>query len=65
MKTRGVIGKRIVAVDQERTRNTARDIVFHIRSITLEDGTKILFSVDELPGDYAVDGIVIPLKKDQ
>jgi len=68
MKTRGVIGKRIVAVQQQRTRSNFGTNVYTIHSIQLDDGTRIYFNVIELddrdPEVYAVEGIVIPLKKD-
>ena len=68
MKTRGVIGKRIVAVQQQRTRSNFGTNVYHIQSIQLDDGTRILLNVVELddrdPEVYAVDGIVLAPRKE-
>lgn len=68
MKTRGVIGKRIVAVQQHLTRSNFGTNVYHVQSLLLDDGTKIVFNVVELddrdPEVYAVEGILIQLKKE-
>jgi hypothetical protein len=69
VKTRGVIGKRIVAVQQQRTRSNFGTNVYHVQSLLLDDGTRILLNVVELddrdPEVYAVDGIVLAPKKDR
>lgn len=63
MKTKSVIGKKIIEIRQERTKTNYGDTVFNVKSIRLEDGTLIILSVAELEGDYAVDGTVYPPKK--
>ena len=55
MKTRGVIGARIVAVRQER-RQMNHGPVSHILAIELDNGRVLTFSVAEGEGDYAIDG---------
>lgn len=59
MKTSGIIGKKIVAVRQERVQTNYDAPVYHVECIELEDGSCIFFDVEELhdkhPG-YAVTG---------
>ena len=68
VKTRGVIGKRIVAVQQLHTRSNFGTNVYHVQSLLLDDGTRILLNVVELddrdPEVYAVDGVVLAPRKD-
>lgn len=48
MKSRDVIGKRIVAVHQERATDASwKTPYYHLRAIELEDGTRITFLVVE------------------
>lgn len=63
MKAKDVVGKKIISIHQERTRNNAKETVFDVKWFILDDGTRIIFTVDELPGDYAVDAQTIVPKK--
>ena len=55
MKTRGVIGARIVAVRQER-RQTNAGQEWHIEAIELDNGHVITFRVCEGEAEYSVAG---------
>lgn len=56
MKVKGVIGKKIVGVDQERVTNNFGQPVFHISRILLDDGSCICLDVEELQYEYAISG---------
>jgi hypothetical protein len=55
VRARDAVGKRIVAVEQQRTRDTAGQVVWHVDALVLEDGTRLLTHTCELDGDYAVE----------
>lgn len=55
MKTRGVIGARIVAVRQER-RQTNAGQAWHIESIKLNNGRVLTFRVCEGDAEYSIAG---------
>jgi hypothetical protein len=55
VRTRGVIGKRIAAVEQQPITTPSNDRVYHIIAIVLEDGTRLVPHVAELEADYAVE----------
>ena len=55
MRARDVVGKRIVAIEQQRTSDQCGRAFAHLDTLVLEDGTRITFSVVELPGDYAIE----------
>jgi hypothetical protein len=59
VKSRDVVGKRVVRVEQERVaRGDDRSPALRLRGLFFEDGTVLYFSVAELEGDYAVEGHV-------
>ena len=58
MKAKHVVGKRIVAIGQERVSGESVSNVFDLEYLLLEDGSKIVLSVCELGHDYAVEGTV-------
>lgn len=60
MRARDVVGRRIVAVEQERLSTDSGAAVYHVRWLELDNGARITFSVAELPGDYAVEARVLP-----
>ena len=61
MRVRDAIGKRIVAIKQERvTANSGS--VYHVSAIVLDDGTVLSTSVAEMEGDYAVEITATNLK---
>lgn len=56
MKTKGVIGQRIVAIRQTRFFNERMGrMSTSVDAIELENGRRIYAIVEELEGDYAVD----------
>ena len=58
MRTRGVIGKRIVAVEQVRVpRSRDRQAYTHLQALVLEDGTRITFSVVETESYYGLEAV--------
>lgn len=59
MKARGVVGKRIVRIEQERAYDEFGTLYMNILAIELEDGTRMWPVVGELDGDYAVDLAVV------
>jgi len=59
MKTRGIIGQRIVAVSQERVSESGRGATINVRHIELENGTRIVPVVHEGEADYSVDFIAV------
>jgi hypothetical protein len=54
VKARAILGKRVVAVEQERVMSPDRRPAMHIRAIVFDDGTRLAFAVTELEGDYAI-----------
>ena len=66
MKTRGIIGKRIVAIRQERffNCNTGR-FEWDVCSIKLENGTALILDTTETGSYYAHDLIVAKPKRTQ
>lgn len=54
MKTRGIIGKRITDVRQERRQGNA-GMFWDVTSIGLEDGTRLVLHVRECEADYGVE----------
>jgi hypothetical protein len=64
MKTRGIIGKRIVRIAQRRIHEAGRPTYMDVQTIELEDGTILWPVVGELEADYAVDfGVKRPRRK--
>jgi len=59
MKTRDIIGRKIVKVNQVRTQTDYGDTIYDVRSVELDNGTKLVFTVVELPSDYAVEVMVL------
>lgn len=65
MKGAGVIGKRIVRIEQERfyNRNSGR-LDVNVQALVLEDGTRIWPVTTETDGDYAHDfGVSKPKRR--
>jgi len=56
VKTRGVIGKRIVAVHQQHTHTNYGKTVYHVDALELEDGSLIVFDVLETGAEYIIEG---------
>lgn len=54
MRARDVVGRRIVAIKQERCSTNYDARVYHVHWIELDNGARIYFSVSELDSDYAV-----------
>jgi hypothetical protein len=48
-------GKRVVKVNQRRTTDDAGRAVWVVDSIDLSDGTRLVFTVREIPADYGVE----------
>lgn len=63
MNTRGVIGKRIVAVKQERFRDETAGTRMDVQWIELEDGTRLVLHVYETEDCPIVDASVIRPEK--
>jgi hypothetical protein len=60
VKTRGIIGKRIVAIRQVRYQDAVRGLVIGVDAIVLEDGTELRpFAHETEDSDYPVDMLVI------
>jgi hypothetical protein len=60
MKTRGVVGKRIMQVTQKRVYNRhVMSMVNAVEAIILEDGTELRPVICEWEGDYSVDFVVV------
>ncbi len=55
MKSSAAVGKRIVAIEQQRVRSHNGDTVWHVGTLVLEDGTRLVTSVRELGSDYGVE----------
>lgn len=61
MKARNVIGKKIVAVNQERVFDArTKKWFFNVRSIQLDDGTRLIPLTVELDDDYGIEVLVAP-----
>lgn len=54
MRTRGVIGKRIARIDQQRIVTPSGAVIYHLVAIVLEDGTRLAATVAELECEYAI-----------
>lgn len=59
MKSRGVVGKRIVEIRQDTVRETGRRAVSSVYAVVLEDGTELRPMVYEGETDYSVDLLVV------
>jgi hypothetical protein len=57
MRARDVVGRRIVAIEQETVWHEGIRFENMVR-IILDNGRRIFFTVGELDGDYAVEGHV-------
>lgn len=58
MRSRGVVGKRIVRIRQERTWDERiGEFYWNIQSLELEDGTRLQFQTREMEDlDYGLEG---------
>jgi hypothetical protein len=65
MKSRDAVGKRIVAIEQCRYVNdhTCR-MTNAVTAIVLENGTRLIPTVDETDSDYTVDLLVVKKEKE-
>jgi len=63
MRARDIVGKKVVKVSQERTYDTGDRLLYALEAVVFEDGTELQFTVAELHGDYAVEGIVLKPEK--
>lgn len=57
MNASDAIGRKIVAMRQERYVKSVEEgggVAWYVKSITLDNGTTIVFNVDEIEGDYGV-----------
>ena len=64
MKSRGIVGKRIVAVRQSHFWNeNIRTMDIDVIAIVLEDGTELRPVVSETGCEYAVDFIVVKSRR--
>lgn len=59
MKSRAILGKRVVAVRQKRATDPNRKPVTHIEAIEFDDGTLLTFTVSEQEADYAIVGLAL------
>jgi len=64
MKSREIVGRKIVGVKQKRTVDNTGKVVYDVYHLKLDNGTMLVFSVAELPDDYAVEASVIQPKKE-
>lgn len=57
MKARAIVGKRVVAVRQQRVHpgSQGSHSYTHINSIVFEDGTTLTFNVAQLESEYAIE----------
>jgi fibrillarin-like rRNA methylase len=63
MKARQVVGRRIVAIEQERVWNPRRCAwIYHVAAIVLDNGAVLVTGVEELDADYAVELRYLPAK---
>lgn len=59
MRAKDVVGRRIVKVKQtpiNRGRGYSTEVLWGLDHIVLDNGTRIYFTVAEMPGDYLVLG---------
>lgn len=65
MRSRDVVGKRIVAVRQRRAYDSNRAPITDVQALVFEDGTELRFNVAERESDYAVDAYLVRAPKVQ
>lgn len=59
MRARDIVGRKVVRVEQERTYDDNHELLYELRCIVFDNGTELWFNVAEMPGDYAVMGVVV------
>jgi len=62
MKSRGLVGQKIVRVLQGPAYTSYGRLFYEVRGFELDNGDLIYFSVHELEWDYAVEGHVVKAK---
>jgi hypothetical protein len=65
MKARDVIGRRIVAVRQQRVRSNAGRVLYHLDELELDDGTVLKFTVTDRENDSVVEATTWPPKREK
>ena len=58
MKSRDIVGRKIVRVIQRRCQDNCGDQVYDVHGFVLDNGAVVTFSVVELGYDYAVEAKV-------
>lgn len=58
MRARDVVGRRIVAVRQERVRLNTGRVTYHVDALVLDDGTVVNFDTVDRENDSVVEATV-------
>jgi hypothetical protein len=65
MRARDIVGKKVAKVVQERTTDNNGFALHALVAVVFHDGTELQFCVAEMPGDYAVTGVVVKKERRQ